>query len=78
MKSTIAMAIAVALFTLGFALGCLIWVAIGWCLGSLVDAPVSGALTGLAYQLWACIHCRELMADSIERNSARFEALLTR
>ena len=77
MKSTIATSICVALFTVGFAIGCLIWAAIGWGIGSLVsDAPVSGALTGLAYQLWSVIYLREQMAASIERNIARFEIIL--
>ena len=82
MKSTItnatASVIAVALFTVGFAIGCLIWVAIGWCLGSQFHAPVSGALTGLAWQLGACISQHELVAASVERNSERFAALLDR
>ena len=79
MKSFIAHSIAVSLFTVGFAIGCLIWVAIGWGLGSAInDAPISGALTGLAWQLGACLIHREVMAASIERNIERFELLLSR
>jgi len=79
MKSTIATSISVALFTVGFAIGCILWASIGYGIGSLVShAPISGALTGLAYQLWSVIYLREEMAESIDRNIERFEFLLNR
>lgn len=67
-KSFIASSISVALSTLSFAIGCLLWVAIGWGFGSLVHAPISGALTGLAWQYGAFIFLKEMMWNSIERN----------
>lgn len=75
-KSFIASSIAVALSTLGFAIGCLLWVAIGWGLGSLVHAPISGALTGLAWQYGSFIVLKEMMWESLERNHVRFLNLI--
>ena len=75
-KSFIASSIAVALQTIGFAIGCLLWVAIGWGLGSLVHAPISGALTGLAWQYGSFILLKEMMWESLERNQVRFLNLI--
>ena len=75
-KSFIASAIAVALQMVGFAIGCLLWGAIGWCLGSLVHAPITGALTGLAYQYASFIILKEMMWESLERNHMLFLELI--
>ena len=75
-KSFIASTIAVTLSMIGFAIGCLLWVAIGWGLGSLVHAPISGALTGLAWQYGSFILLKEMMWESLERNHVRFLNLI--
>ena len=79
MKSIIAGALVLVLHTLGFAVGCGIWAVIGWCLGSLLShAPITGALCGLAYQLWAYIYQHEQMWDSIQRAYTKFMLVLDR
>ena len=75
-KSFIASTIAVTLCMIGFAIGCLLWVAIGWGLGSLVHAPISGALTGLAWQYGSFIVLKEMMWENLERNQLRVLGLI--
>ena len=79
MKSTVASLLAVTFYAIGFAIGAGIWAVIGWCLGSLFShAPVTGALCGLAYQLWACIQMRDELWAAVERNQERFQLILER
>ena len=79
MKSFIAAVIAVFFHTLGFAIGCGIWATVGWCLGSAFShAPVSGALTGLAYQLGCYIILHSQMWDGLVRSHAKFLYILER
>ena len=77
MKSIIAGVIAISLHILGFAIGCGIWAVIGWGLGSAFShAPVSGALTGLAYQLGCYVYLHNQMWAGIQRSHAKFVYLL--
>ncbi len=76
--STLASIIAVTLHTLGFALGCLIWAAIGYGFGSLLGYPVVGALSGIAYQLAAYVALHDAMWASLSRSRDRFALLLDR
>ena len=75
MKSTVASVLAVTLHTFG--LGAVIWAAIGWGLGSAFShAPITGALTGLVYQLWSCLYLRDQMWDGLQRNQLRLQLIL--
>ncbi len=77
MKSTLAGVLAVTFHLLGFTLGCLIWSAVGYCLGSAFsDAPVTGALCGLTYQLACYVWLHDQMWDSLERAHQKFELVL--
>ena len=79
MKSTIASIIAVTFTTIGFAIGCVIWAAIGWCLGTAFShAPVSGALTGIAYQTWSFLYLRDEIWARTERSHAALVQVLER
>ena len=79
MKSFIAAALAVFFHVLGFSIGCAIWAVIGWCLGSaLSHAPVSGALTGIAWQLGCYIWLHDQMWDSLQRTHQKFLLVLDR
>ena len=79
MKSTIAYLLAVTVHTIGFAIGAGIWGVIGWCLGSAFShAPITGALTGLVYQLWSCLYLRDELWAGVQRNQQRFQLILDR
>lgn len=79
MKSFIAAVLVLLFHTIGFAIGCGIWVTVGWCLGSaLSHAPITGALTGLAYQLGCYIWLHEQMWDGIQRSYQKFLLVLDR
>jgi hypothetical protein len=77
-RSTLASLIAIALHTTGFAIGCLIWAAIGYGFGSLLGYPVVGALSGIAYQLASYLAVHDQMWDSLSRSTERFTVLLNR
>lgn len=76
MKSTLATAIAVVLHTISFALGCLIWLAVGYGIGLLLGTPISGALTGLVYQLGCYIWLHDHMWAQLEHSRNKFMMLL--
>ena len=77
MKSTIASVLALSLHTFGFALGAVVWAFIGWCLGSAFShAPITGALTGLVYQLWSCLYLRDQLWAGLQRNQLRLQLML--
>lgn len=79
MKPFLAGTITLLLHTFGFAIGCCIWAAIGWGLGSTFShAPVSGALTGLAYQLACYIYLHDQMWAGIQRSYQKFLLVLDR
>ena len=79
MKSILAGFIAISLHILGFAIGCGIWAVIGWGLGSAFShAPVSGALTGLAWQLGCYIWLHDQMWASVQRTYTKFVYILDR
>ena len=79
MKSIYAGTIAISLHILGFAIGCVIWAVIGWGLGSAFShAPITGALCGLAYQLWSYIYLHEQMWDSVQNTYTKFLVLFDR
>lgn len=77
MKSTIAGAIVLFFHILGFAIGCGIWATIGYCLGSVFsDAPVSGALSGLAIQLAGYIYVHDQMWENLQQSQQKLLAVL--
>ena len=79
MKSFIAGFLALFFHTAGFAIGCVIWATVGYCLGSAFShAPVSGALTGLAYQLGCYIYLHDRMWESLQRGYQKFLLVLDR
>ena len=79
MKSLIAGTLALLFHTLGFAVGCGIWALIGWGLGSAFShAPVSGALTGIAWQLGCYVWQHDAMWASIQRAHSKFLFVLDR
>ena len=79
MKSFIAGTLALTFHTLGFALGCAIWAVIGWCLGSAFShAPVSGALTGIAYQLGCYIWLHDQMWAGLQQSYQKLLVVLDR
>ena len=77
MKSFIAAVLALFLHTIGFAIGCGIWATIGYGLGSAFShAPVTGALTGIAYQLGCYIWLHDHMWAGIQRSYQKFLLVL--
>ena len=76
LKDTIANLLAITFHILGFAIGCVIWMAVGLCLGNLASAPQTGVLCGLAYQTgcYFCLH--EQMEAALERSRLRFATAL--
>lgn len=79
MISVYASVLAVFFHALGFAIGSLMWVAIGYGLGGFFsDAPITGALTGLAWQLGCYLIVHEQMWAGVQRSHQRFELLLQR
>ena len=78
MKSFAATALAVFFHILGFSVGCGLWLLIGWSLGNLVGAPISGALTGLAWQTGCYFVLHDQMAASLERGRVKFAAVIDR
>lgn len=72
MSSFIASSLSVLLHMVGFAIGCVIWLTVGWCLGTAFShAPISGALTGLAWQLGCYTLQHEAMWASIEQTQEK-------
>ena len=79
MLSITATALAVFFHCLGFAIGCTIWSVIGWSLGSAFShAPISGALTGLAWQAGSYFLLHDQMAASLDRSRQKFLTVLER
>ena len=76
--STLASIIAVTLHAFGFAVGCLLWTAIGYGFGSLLGHPVVGALSGLSVQLASYVAFHDLMWASLSPSRDRFALLLAR
>ena len=72
MKSFIATVLALVFHTLGFAVGAGLWALVGYSIGVAIGAPVTGALSGLAFQLAAYLAVREQMAASLERGRQKF------
>ena len=78
MRSFIAASLAVFFHVLGFSIGCAIWAVIGWGLGSAFShAPISGALTGIAWHLGCYIVQHDPMWAS-QRAHSRFLLVLDR
>lgn len=78
MKSFIATALAVVFHIIGFAVGAGLWCAIGFGIGSAIGYPVTGALSGLSFQLAAYLSIREQMLASLERGRMKFLLVLDR
>lgn len=77
MKPFIASAFAVFFHIFGFAIGCGIWVVVGWCLGSAFShAPVSGALCGLVIQLAGYIYVHDQMWEHLQQSQQKLLAVL--
>jgi hypothetical protein len=79
MISVYASVLAVFFHALGFAIGCVIWTVVGWCLGDAFShAPITGALTGLAWQVGCYFWYHDQMWSAVQRSHQRFELLLQR
>ena len=78
MISIAATSLAVFFHCLGFVIGCAIWCCIGYGIGSAIDAPISGTLTGLAWQTGCYFVTHEQMSASLDRTRQKFLAVLER
>lgn len=78
MKAFAATALAVLFHVFGFSVGCGLWLLIGWCFGTVAGAPITGALTGLAWQTGCYFLQHDRMAASLERGRLRFAQVLDR
>ena len=72
MKPVIATVLALVFHTLGFAVGAGLWCVVGYSIGVAIGYPVTGALSGLSFQLAAYLSVREQMAASLERGRQKF------
>ena len=78
MRSFIATSLAVFFHVVGFSIGCGIWCLIGYGFGSAIGAPISGTLTGLAWQAGCYLMVHDRMAEALDRSRQKFLTVLER